>query len=185
VRSSHPRICTGQATANHPWNVLLVSLASGCGTLLTCFLLLLPLLQLRTLARLAHCILFNPHFHFIEGYLHQVLPALLTITLHSGYTDNPDDNHWGLRRYAAELVACICKRFGVQYPQLQPRVSVMLVAALESSKPLPTQYGAIQGISMMGPLAIGSLLLPEIGVLKVSELPLPPNLALAGRASPP
>ncbi len=46
----------------------------------------LLVLQLYFLVHLADCLLVNRHFHYVDVYLHQILPALMTVVLHSGYT---------------------------------------------------------------------------------------------------
>ncbi len=43
-------------------------------------------LQLYFLVKLLGCVLVNRHFHYVDVYLHQILPALMTVVLHSGYT---------------------------------------------------------------------------------------------------
>jgi transcription initiation factor TFIID subunit 6 len=52
-------------------------------------------------------------------------------------------------------------RFGDQYPTLKPRVlKTLCEAGLDLSKPLPTNYGGIVGLSLFGPKAIDAFLLP-------------------------
>jgi hypothetical protein len=55
-------------------------------------------------------------------------------------------------------------RFGSVYQSLQPRVSkTLLHAFLDPKKPLTTHYGAIVGLSKLGPNVIHLLILPNLG----------------------
>lgn len=60
--------------------------------------------------------------------------------------ENPADDHWALRKYAAHLVAQICDRYGETYENIQPRVSKTYHKAItDPSCPFTTQYGALYG----------------------------------------
>jgi hypothetical protein len=68
-----------------------------------------------------------------------------------------------LRDEAATVIACVCKRYGSSYSTLQPRISKTLHEAfINPKRPLTTSYGAIVGITKLGPLVVELLLLPEL-----------------------
>lgn len=120
----------------------------------------LPLLKV--LMQFVRALLSNPYLH-IEPYLHQLMPAILTCLVGKRLCENPFDNHWELRDFTANLVHDICKRFGKDYRDLQPRIiKTLLHAFLDPTKPMTTHYGAIVGLSLMGPLVIQSVLLPNM-----------------------
>ncbi len=74
-----------------------------------------------------------------------------------------------MRIQAAEIVALIAKSYGSTYSTLLPRVTKTLAKALsvdvasgEAVKPLTTHFGAIVGLTMLGPLVVDSILLAMI-----------------------
>lgn len=74
------------------------------------------------------------------------MPAILTCVLGRQLCENPADDHWALRKYAAHLVAQICERYGETYENIQPRVSKTYHKAItDPSCPFTTQYGALYG----------------------------------------
>jgi transcription initiation factor TFIID subunit 6 len=78
--------------------------------------------------------------------MHQLIPAILTCVLGSQLCENPADDHWGLRKYAARLVAQICERFGETYANIPARVSKTFHKAItDPACPFSTQYGALHG----------------------------------------
>lgn len=114
------------------------------------------------LMRLVRSLLRNPHVH-IEPYLHQLMPSIMTCLVAKRLGNKFSDDHWNLRKFAADLVASICKRFGYVYNTLQPRVTrTLLHVFLDPSKSLPQHYGAIQGLSALGPNVVRSLVLPNL-----------------------
>lgn len=117
---------------------------------------------LYSLMRMCRCLLMNQHLR-IELYLHQLLPAILTCVLGKQLCENAADDHWALRKYAANLVAQICTRFGETYPHIQARVSKTFHKAVTDPLcPFTTQYGALHGIMFLGPLAMEGLLFPNL-----------------------
>ncbi|DAZ97466.1 TPA: hypothetical protein N0F65_009949 [Lagenidium giganteum] len=120
------------------------------------------LARLFSLMRMCRCLLSNHHLR-VELYLHQLLPAILTCVLGKQLCENPADDHWALRKYAAQLVAQICARFGETYQHIQARVSKTYHKALTDPLcPFTTQYGALHGILFLGPLAMEGLLFPNL-----------------------
>ena len=91
---------------------------------------------------------------FVEPYLHQLLPSLLTCLLGKHLCADPSEDHWSLREYAAALIAVTCHQFGVVYTALQPRITrTLLGALLDVQRPLTTHYGAIVGIATSASIA--------------------------------
>jgi transcription initiation factor TFIID subunit 6 len=109
-------------------------------------------------------ILHNPNF-FVEPYLHQFMPPILSCLVAKRICENSLEDHWSFRRAAADLVAYVCTNFGEVYQSLNPRVSrTLLRAFLDPSKSLTTHFGAIVGITKLGPDFIKALLIPNIKV---------------------
>jgi transcription initiation factor TFIID subunit 6 len=117
---------------------------------------------LTRIINMVHCILINPHIH-VDHYLHNLIPAVLTCLVGKRLCDSPTENHWQLRDHASELVALICHRWGREYATIQPRIVKTLVHAfLDVKRPLTTHYGAIVGLSRLGPQTRQLLLLPNL-----------------------
>eukprot|EP00697_Spironema_sp_BW2_P003425 gnl/Spiro4/14570_TR7852_c0_g1_i1.p1 gnl/Spiro4/14570_TR7852_c0_g1~~gnl/Spiro4/14570_TR7852_c0_g1_i1.p1 ORF type:complete len:564 (-),score=137.22 gnl/Spiro4/14570_TR7852_c0_g1_i1:8-1639(-) len=99
----------------------------------------------------------------IEPYLHQLMPAILTCVVGKRLCASPSEDHWALRRTAADLVAYVCRRFGHAYHELQPRVTkTLLHALLDPSRPLTTHFGAIVGLCALGHYVVRLLLIPNV-----------------------
>uniref|UniRef100_A0A0D3EPF9 TATA box binding protein associated factor (TAF) histone-like fold domain-containing protein n=1 Tax=Oryza barthii TaxID=65489 RepID=A0A0D3EPF9_9ORYZ len=114
------------------------------------------------LMRVVQSLLHNPHIH-IEPYLHQLMPSIITCMVAKRLGHRLSDNHWELRDFSANLVGSVCRRFGHAYHNIQTRVTRTLVQGfLDPQKSLTQHYGAIQGISALGPSAIRLLLLPNL-----------------------
>ncbi|KAL7683551.1 putative TATA box binding protein associated factor (TAF) [Plasmopara halstedii] len=115
-----------------------------------------------SLMRACRCLLVNQSLH-VELYLHQLIPAILTCVLGTQLCENPADDHWALRIYAAKLVAQICECYGEKYANIQSRVSKTYHKAITNPIcPFSTQYGALNGMLFLGPLAMESLLFPNL-----------------------
>lgn len=105
----------------------------------------------------------NPHPPPAPAPLLQLMPALLTCTVHKRLCASPLDDHWAVRDAASRVVARICARYGAAYPALQPRVTQTLLGALrDRTRPLTTHYGAIVGLGALGAHIVHALLLPEL-----------------------
>jgi transcription initiation factor TFIID subunit 6 len=117
---------------------------------------------LRAVLELCEALLHNAIVS-VEPYLHQLMPPLLTCLVGKHLSATPAEDHWALRDFAATLVALICDRFGRNYGTLQPRVTkTLLHALLDPTKSLATHYGAIRGLTELGPMVIGVLLMPNV-----------------------
>ncbi|RUP43411.1 putative transcription initiation factor TFIID subunit 6 [Jimgerdemannia flammicorona] len=88
--------------------------------------------------------------------------------------ENPQEDHWLVRDFAARLMAQICQRYGKAYHTLQPRITKTLLRAfLDPAKPLTTHYGAIIGLSELGPEVVRVLVVPNVkayGILLQREM---------------
>ncbi|KAJ1992097.1 histone H4-like TAF Taf6, SAGA complex subunit [Dimargaris cristalligena] len=139
---------------------------------------------LTTMVLAARALLSNPRV-FMEPYLHQLMPALLTclvgkrlggggptpasatVDANQMDEDTPHEasalSHWALRDTAAEVVARVCLDYGPAYHTLQQRVTrTLLRAFLDPTKPLATHYGALVGLTRLGAPVVKLLILPNI-----------------------
>ncbi|CAO3660736.1 unnamed protein product [Rhizopus stolonifer] len=118
---------------------------------------------LEAMLSMAYALLNNKHL-FIEPYLHQLIPPLLSCLVGKTICDNPQQqDHWSTRHRAANLIAYICDRFGKSYHTLQPRITKTLLRAfLDPGRPLTTQYGAIIGLDKIGTEVTRVLVVPNI-----------------------
>ncbi|KAM6582596.1 hypothetical protein CsatB_009598 [Cannabis sativa] len=117
---------------------------------------------LLALMRVVWSLLQNPHIQ-IEPYLHQLMPPVVTCLVAKRLGNRFADNHWELRDFTAKLVASICKRFGHVYNTLQTRLTkTLLNAFLDPKRALTQHYGAIQGLTAIGPNVVRLLMLPNL-----------------------
>ncbi|KAI8148420.1 transcription initiation factor TFIID subunit 6 [Fennellomyces sp. T-0311] len=112
---------------------------------------------------MAHSLLNNKHL-FVEPYLHQLIPPILTCLVGRTICENPmQQDHWSVRHRAASLIASICAEYGKAYHTLQPRITKTLLRAfMDPAKPLTTQYGAIIGLDHLGTEVSRVLIVPNI-----------------------
>ena len=99
--------------------------------------------------------------------LHELVPAVTTCIVSRLLCLRPElDNHWALRDFAARLMAQICKNFNTSTNNLQTRVTRIYSQALQSDKAyLSSLYGAIQGLSELGPEVIKVFVIPRLKFL--------------------
>ncbi|KAJ3539121.1 hypothetical protein NM688_g6413 [Phlebia brevispora] len=96
-------------------------------------------------------ILKNPSL-FVEPYLHQILPAILSTLLHSELLPA-----WSttLRTKAAQVMSQLLTQHSTTYPSLSPRImKTLLLALISSDKKKSTREGAIRGLMGIGKEAI-------------------------------
>ena len=118
--------------------------------------------RLRAMVAMTRSLVVNPAVH-VELYLHQLMPGIVTCMVAKRLGANPDEDHWSLRRAAAEVMALVCREFGDAYPTIQPRITrTLLRALLDASKPPSTHFGAVAGLSALGPRVTRLLLLPNL-----------------------
>ncbi|KAI8805884.1 hypothetical protein BJ742DRAFT_389102 [Cladochytrium replicatum] len=100
---------------------------------------------------------------FIEPHLHQLIPNIITCMVSKRLSQTPQEDHWSLREYSAQIAAHACSRFGSMYHTLQPRVTkTLLKAVLEPLKGYGTLYGALCGLAALGNVVVGALLEPNV-----------------------
>lgn len=121
--------------------------------------------------RLSRALLTNPNL-FIEPYLHQLIPNILSCVVAKKLCQAPEtEPHWELRDFSAKLIAFICKKFNSSYGNLQPRVTkTYLRALLDPLKPITTNYGALSGIYELGSEISKILIVPNISALSSKYL---------------
>ena len=124
---------------------------------------------LRNLVRALHSMLRNPNLK-LGGHLHQIMPAIFTCVVGVRLSDVDDENHWILRRAAAEVVATIVKKFQSTAPDLNARVCKTYRDAFARDKALVSVYGGIVGLLCIGQHVIRSVLLPSLPLLAVRLL---------------
>ena len=139
--------------------------------------------RLKALVGMIESLCSNPEIH-VELYLHQLMPTLITCMVAKRLSADPDEDHWTLRRYSAEVMSGICARFGRDYPTIQPRITrTLLRAMLDPTKPFPTHFGAISGLAALGPRVTRLLIVPNLrAYLEVLE---PHLVEASGNASTP
>jgi transcription initiation factor TFIID subunit 6 len=98
---------------------------------------------------------------FLEHYLHQFMPAVITCVVgHKLGECAGDDRHWDLRVRAARLTGLICRKYTNKCNDIQARVTRTMVSAfLEPTKPLTTRYGAVVCLAALGPRVVELFLL--------------------------
>ncbi|KAJ6499182.1 transcription initiation factor TFIID complex 60 kDa subunit [Mycena sanguinolenta] len=101
---------------------------------------------------------------FVEPYLHQMLPPILSTLLHSSL---PPSHATLLRTSAAQTLSRLLTEHSTTYPSLSPRIMKTLLLALVSpGKSSGTRHGAISGLVAIGKEAVRKGLL-EGGGAKV------------------
>lgn len=101
---------------------------------------------------------------FLEKYLHELIPSVCSCIVSKQLCTRPDvDNHWALRDFASRLMAQIAKNFNTTTSNVQTRVTRMFSRALGNDKmPLASHYGAISGLSELGPEVVRTFVIPRI-----------------------
>ncbi|KAI9336760.1 hypothetical protein BDR26DRAFT_1008741 [Obelidium mucronatum] len=112
--------------------------------------------------RMTRALLNNKNL-FVEPYLHQMMPNVITCIVSKRISESPMDDHHALRRFAAQLAAHICHTYTSTYPTLQPRVTKTLLRAfLDPLKSNATHYGAITGLADLGNQVVKMLIRPNV-----------------------
>ncbi|GFQ99633.1 transcription initiation factor TFIID subunit 6, partial [Trichonephila clavata] len=101
---------------------------------------------------------------FLEKYLHELIPSVISCIVSKQLCTRPDvDNHWALRDFASRLIAQIAKNFNTTTSNVQTRVTRIFSKALASEKmPLASHYGAISGLSELGPEVVRTFVIPRV-----------------------
>ncbi|KAL0068941.1 histone H4-like TAF Taf6, SAGA complex subunit [Marasmius tenuissimus] len=89
---------------------------------------------------------------FVEPYLHQLLPPLLSTLLHSSL---PPSHASILRTTAAQTLSKLLTKHSTTYPSLSPRImKTLLLALISPEKSAGTRDGAIRGLIGVGKEAV-------------------------------
>ena len=113
--------------------------------------------NLRDLPRLTRVValadaLLDTRTLFVQPYLHQLLPALLTCVVGRQLCADPAaEDHWALRERAGALVARVCRGHPAHRAALEGRVvRTLFHALLDPQRPSTTHYGAITCLTAIG-----------------------------------
>ncbi|KAH8109298.1 TAF-domain-containing protein [Phellopilus nigrolimitatus] len=89
---------------------------------------------------------------FVEPYLHQMLPPLLSVLLHSSL---PPSHSTHLRVAASQILSHLLTQHSTTYPSLSPRImKTLLVALIAPGKSRGTREGAVRGLIGVGKEAV-------------------------------
>ncbi|KAH8100857.1 transcription initiation factor TFIID complex subunit [Cristinia sonorae] len=89
---------------------------------------------------------------FVEPYLHQLLPPVLSTLLHSTL---PPSHAAHLRTTASQILSHLLTQHSTTYPSLSPRImKTLLLALISDGKSKGTREGAIRGLMGVGKEAI-------------------------------
>ncbi|KAH0587873.1 hypothetical protein H2248_006628 [Termitomyces sp. 'cryptogamus'] len=89
---------------------------------------------------------------FVEPYLHQILPPVLSTLLHSAL---PPSHATHLRTTAAQTLSRVLTQHSTTYPSLSPRImKTLLLALISPGKSKGTREGAIRGLVGVGKEAV-------------------------------
>ncbi|ESK91391.1 transcription initiation factor tfiid complex 60 kda subunit [Moniliophthora roreri MCA 2997] len=89
---------------------------------------------------------------FVEPYLHQLLPPLLSTLLHASL---PPSHATALRTTAAQTLSKLITKHSTTYPSLSPRImKTLLLALISPEKSAGTREGAIRGLVGVGKEAV-------------------------------
>ncbi|XP_061595864.1 transcription initiation factor TFIID subunit 6 [Cololabis saira] len=117
------------------------------------------------LMRMVKALMDNPTL-YLEKYLHELLPAVVTCIVSKQLCLRPDvDNHWALRDFAARLMAQSCKTFSTTTNNIQSRITKTFTKSwLDEKTQWTARYGSIAGLAELGPDVIKTLILPRLAV---------------------
>ncbi|KAJ3099979.1 Transcription initiation factor TFIID subunit 6 [Phlyctochytrium planicorne] len=116
-----------------------------------------------SMMRITRAVLDNPNL-FVEPYLHQMIPNILTCIVSKKLGDI-NDNHFNLRSFSAQLLSFVCQKYGLIYPNLQPRITKTLFRAfLDPNKSVSCHFGAIKALAALGSEAVKILIVPNLKV---------------------
>ncbi|KJA14489.1 hypothetical protein HYPSUDRAFT_72559 [Hypholoma sublateritium FD-334 SS-4] len=89
---------------------------------------------------------------FIEPYLHQILPPILSVLLHSSLHPSHATQ---LRTTASQTLSKLLTQHSTTYPSLSPRImKTLLLALISPGKSYGTREGAIRGLVGVGKEAV-------------------------------
>lgn len=113
---------------------------------------------LTTMLNLIEALLSNKTI-FVGPYIHQIVPAVLTVLVAKRITAGGFD----VRDHAASLLRKIVNDYGSQYTALRPRLTrTLLKGFMDVQRPLESQYGIVQGIQALGPAVIMAIIVTNL-----------------------
>lgn len=100
--------------------------------------------------------LLNNKFIFIDPYMHEILPVILSCVVGSSISD-------GVRKKASAIINFIFKKFSAKYKSLSPRIINFLIKVwLDESKNENSQYAALRCLSSLSEHVINDYIIPNI-----------------------
>jgi len=100
----------------------------------------------------------------LEKYLHELIPCVLSCVVCTQICSRPlEQDHWSLRVFSAKVLAALIKAHATGTNNIQTRIIRMLHRALNRTDVgLSVIFGVLSGLCELGPLTIGSVVLPEV-----------------------
>uniref|UniRef100_A0A3B1KH67 Transcription initiation factor TFIID subunit 6 n=1 Tax=Astyanax mexicanus TaxID=7994 RepID=A0A3B1KH67_ASTMX len=134
------------------------------------------------LMRMMKALMDNPTL-YLEKYLHELLPAVVTCIVSKQLCLRPDvDNHWALRDFAARLMAQSCKTFSTTTNNIQSRITKTFTKSwLDDKTQWTTRYGCI----VIKTLIIPRLTVEGVRIKAVMEGPVVSNIDKIGAITSP
>lgn len=126
---------------------------------------------------ICNALVLNNHL-FIEPYLHQMLPVLLSCivakSIGNGGGAGAEASHWRVRKNASVVIGHICRKFSSAYQTLHVRTCKTLMRAVEEKgMPLSSHFGAFYCLAELGMDTLEAFVVPVleayVDALKVSE----------------
>ncbi|KAI0769094.1 transcription initiation factor TFIID complex subunit [Trametes elegans] len=103
----------------------------------------------------------------VEPYLHQLLPSIFSILLHSAL---PPSHASRLRTMAAQILSHLLTHYSTTYPSLSSRiVKTLIVGLIGQGKSRSTREGAIRGLMGIGKEAVRQGLVKHRGAKIVGD----------------
>lgn len=100
---------------------------------------------------------------YLENYLQQFMPPILTCCMKENLSVSPTENHWNLRTKSAHIVQLVLDHFGKKFPMVRTKVIKTLIMYFKDfTKTFKTHYGAIMAMKCLGIEALEFGLLPNV-----------------------
>lgn len=125
-----------------------------------------------TMLEVIHAMLVNDTI-YIEPYIHQIMPCLLTPLLSKRVGSNPSSTEsFAVRDFAASLLNKICETYSESYYSLKPRVTrTLLKGFMDANRSVASWYGSIVGIRGLGSDVIRVVILGNIRAWYEATMP--------------
>lgn len=104
--------------------------------------------------------LLNNKFIFIDPYLHEILPPLISCVIGNGVSDD-------VRYIAADIVKSVYDAFGTKYVSIAPRIiNYLRKIWLDDTKSEDSQHGALYCLSKLSPHVVEQHIIQKIDEYK-------------------